>query len=194
MVRKCSFPVGPTGAPSSPFVGCHQACAVGRTRISFSDIRFGRETGNAMTSAMTSGLIAIPPTHSCTALRVSSWVMCSGSSVATAPGSITITRTSGCSSSRKPSDQPPMPHLAAHEVNAGLARRRTDGRVEAGALHGFDLFRSPALRDNRRRNRGIRRLGKTVSAGDLGLALSRRLVPGRAKPRVVRQRRRSSGV
>jgi len=39
--------------------------------------------------------------------------MCSGSSVATAPGSITITRTSGWSSWRSASDQPPRPVFVA---------------------------------------------------------------------------------
>ena len=38
------------------------------------------------------------------------WV---GSSVATAPGSISVTRTSGSSSRRSDSDQPFMPHLVA---------------------------------------------------------------------------------
>src|SRR5215212_4143197 len=41
------------------------------------------------------------------------WVMWSGSSVAVAPGSMTMTRTSGCSSTRSASDQPLIPHLVA---------------------------------------------------------------------------------
>jgi hypothetical protein len=45
--------------------------------------------------------------------RVASWVMWSVSSVSTAPGSITVTRICGCSSSRSPSDQPFIPHFVA---------------------------------------------------------------------------------
>src|SRR3954452_16061665 len=68
------------------------ACAVGRTRISLSDTLRGRETANAMTSAMSSGRIAVEATNSSVPLRVSSWVMWLTSSVATAPGSTTRTR------------------------------------------------------------------------------------------------------
>ena len=44
---------------------------------------------------------------------VSAWVMWFGSSVATTPGSTSVTRTSGSSSCRSDSDQPLMPHLVA---------------------------------------------------------------------------------
>ena len=43
----------------------------------------------------------------------STCVMCSVSSVATAPGSMMVTRTSGCSSWRSASDQPLIPHFVA---------------------------------------------------------------------------------
>jgi hypothetical protein len=44
---------------------------------------------------------------------VSACVMWSVSSVATAPGSMTVTRMSGCSSWRNASDHPLIPHLVA---------------------------------------------------------------------------------
>src|SRR4051812_44382783 len=66
------------------------AWAVGRTRILLSDTLRGRETANAMTSAMSSGRIDVEATKAFVPLRVSSWVMWLASSVATAPGSTTI--------------------------------------------------------------------------------------------------------
>ena len=94
-------------------VFAHPAWAVGRTRISLSDTFRGRETAKAMISAMSSALIEVASYICSTADLVSPWVMCSGSSVSTAPGSITITRTPGCSCWRSDSDQPFMPHLVA---------------------------------------------------------------------------------
>ena len=86
---------------------------VGRTRISLSDTPRGRETANAMISAMSCAAIDVCSYICSAAAFVSVWVMWSVSSVATAPGSITITRTSGCNCWRNDSDQPFRPHFVA---------------------------------------------------------------------------------
>ena len=78
-----------------------------------SDTLRGRETAKAMISAMSWRVIAVSSYICSAAALVSAWVMWSVSSVATAPGSITITRTSGCSCWRSDSDQPFIPHLVA---------------------------------------------------------------------------------
>jgi len=81
------------------------ACTVGRTRISLSVTRCGRLTAKAMTSAMSCGGMD-QSRESLAVLLLSAWVMWSESSVAIAPGSMTMTRMSGCSSTRRASDQP----------------------------------------------------------------------------------------
>lgn len=58
---------------------------------------------------MSSGLLA----RSLTNASEASWVMWLVRSVATAPGSITVTRMFGWSSWRSDSDQPLIPHLVA---------------------------------------------------------------------------------
>jgi hypothetical protein len=62
---------------------------------------------------MSSAVIAVVAYICSTPSLVCACVMWSGSSVATAPGSTTITRTSGCSSWRRASDQPLRPHFVA---------------------------------------------------------------------------------
>jgi hypothetical protein len=75
--------------------------------------RRGRAIAKAITSAMSSAVIA-SSSYICSArVFVSGSVMWSVSSVATAPGSMSVTRTSGWSSWRRPSDQPPSPHFVA---------------------------------------------------------------------------------
>ena len=98
---------------SSWDAGVQPAWPVGRTRISLSDTPRGRETANAMISAMSCAAIDVCSYICSAAALVSLWVMWSVSSVATAPGSITITRTSGCSCWRSDSDQPFTPHFVA---------------------------------------------------------------------------------
>jgi hypothetical protein len=74
--------------------------------------RCGRLTAKAMTSAMSRG--GMDQSRASLETRLlAAWVMWSGSSVAVAPGSMTMTRTSGCSSTRSASDQPLIPHLVA---------------------------------------------------------------------------------
>ena len=71
-----------------------RAATVGRTSSSLIVTRRGRVTAKAMISAV----IAICSYIFSAACFASAEVMCSVSSVATAPGSMTMTRTSGCSS------------------------------------------------------------------------------------------------
>jgi hypothetical protein len=73
--------------------------------------RCGRLTAKAMTSAMSCG--GMDQSRALETRLLAAWVMWSGSSVAVAPGSMTMTRTSGCSSTRSASDQPLIPHLVA---------------------------------------------------------------------------------
>jgi hypothetical protein len=71
-------------------ISAHIACTVGRTRISLSVTRCGRLTAKAMTSAMSCG--GIDQSRASLETRLlSAWVMWSGSSVAVAPGSMTMT-------------------------------------------------------------------------------------------------------
>jgi hypothetical protein len=82
-------------------------------RISLSVRRRGRSIAKAMTSATSSAVIAVSSYIFSVTCLVCASVMWSVSSVATAPGSMIITRTSGWSAWRSASDQPLSPHLVA---------------------------------------------------------------------------------